>query len=78
MTAEWAAVYITVIGIIGTIVNLALTFWIRSAVLGVKLWVTENFVSKDDMSHYLSPLKQSITMVASKQRNEGRGSARHT
>jgi hypothetical protein len=68
MTAEWAAVYITVIGIIGTIVNLALTFWIRSAVLGVKLWVTENFVSKADMSHY-----RSIKL----QRAEGNGSARH-
>lgn len=36
--------------------------------LGLKLWTTKNFVAKDDMTNYLSPLKESIQMMHSTDR----------
>lgn len=36
--------------------------------LGLKFWVTKNFVSKDDMTTYLSPLKDAVQMLYSQGR----------
>lgn len=36
--------------------------------LGLRLWTTKNFVSKDDMSTYLSPLKDAVQILYSQGR----------
>lgn len=38
--------------------------------MGVKLWTRENFVAKEDMSTYLAPLKDAITIRRSADRLE--------
>lgn len=53
MSPEDAMVFITVIGIVGTVANVWLTLSIRTSILGLKLWTTENFVKKEDMPQYL-------------------------
>lgn len=68
MTPQDALTWITIVGGIGTAVNVILTLIIKSAVSGLKLWAIEKFVSKDDMSTYLSPIKDSIQMVGSGRR----------
>lgn len=68
MTPEQAAIYLTVIGGLGTAFNVWLTLIIRNSVLGLKLWTHENFVSKEDMTTYLAPLKDSIQMIGSQRR----------
>jgi len=71
MTAEWAAVYITVFGALGTAANIWIATRIRADIMGVKLWAIDRFVSKSDMSNYLSPIKDSIQMVGSARRLNG-------
>lgn len=53
MTPEQAAAYITIIGLLGTAVNIWLTLSIQKSVLSMKLWVRENFVAKEDLPQYL-------------------------
>jgi hypothetical protein len=71
VSAEWAAIYITIFGFVGTAVNVWITLRISNSIRGLKIWVMEKFVSKDDMTHYLSPIKQSIQMVGSTRRMAG-------
>lgn len=71
MTAEQAAIYITIFGAVGTCANIWIMLNIRNGILGVKLWATDKFVAKDDMTTYLSPLKDSIQMVGSARRLQG-------
>ena len=68
MTPQDAAVYITIVGTIGTVLNIYFTLLISKSVSDLKLWATDKFVSKDDMTAYLSPLKDSIQMVGSARR----------
>lgn len=68
MTPDQTLAAVAIIGGIGTVANVWLTLSIRNSILGLKLWVRENFVSKDDMGTYLSPIKESITMVSSENR----------
>lgn len=68
MKPEDALTYITIIAAIGTAANVWLTVLIQKSVLGLKLWATEKFVAKDDMSTYLSPIKETIQMVGSARR----------
>lgn len=53
MTPEQAAAYITVIGILGTGVNIYLTLVIKNSILGLKLWATDKFIAKDELQNYL-------------------------
>lgn len=71
MTPDQAAMYMTIIGLVGTAANVYLTLTIQKSILGLKLWATEKFVSKDEMSTYLSPIKDSIQMVGSGRRLAG-------
>jgi hypothetical protein len=71
MTAQDALVWISIIGGVGTGINLILTLVIRNAIMGLKLWANEKFVAKDDMTTYLSPIKDSIQMVGSARRLQG-------
>lgn len=75
MSPEWAAVIIACVVAAGTTANLFIAMSIRNSVLGVKLWATDKFVSKDDMSAYLSPIKESIQMVGSIRRLLGKDPA---
>lgn len=68
MSTEWVAIYITVISIFGTGLNLWITTRIRNDILELKLWALEEFVKKNDMTTYLSPIKDSIQMVGSMRR----------
>jgi hypothetical protein len=68
MNPEWALICITIIGAIGTGVNVWITLYTSKQILGLKLWVQTNFVAKDDMSTYISPLKDSVQMLYSQGR----------
>jgi hypothetical protein len=68
VNAEWAAIYITLIGLAGTALNVWIALTIRASVLKMQLWATDKFVSKDDMPNYLSPIKASIQMISSAKR----------
>jgi len=71
MTAEWATVLIALVVAAGTCCNVFIALSIRNSVLGIKLWATDKFVAKEDMSNYLSPIKDSIQMVGSARRLQG-------
>ena len=78
MTPEQAAVFISIVGIVGTAFNVWLTVKIKSEILGLKLWVTQNFVAKEDMQSYLSPygfLKEAVQLQRSDRHNTERGHA---
>lgn len=53
MKPDDALMYMTVIGSIGTAVNVWISLSIRNSILTTKLWVTENFVGKKDLPQYL-------------------------
>lgn len=46
--------------------------WNAYVTMGIKLWVTKNFVAKEDMSNYLAPMKESIQLMHSDHRNQAR------
>lgn len=71
MNVEIAAAIIAGCGVGGTAFNLWIALNIRNSVLGMKLWATDKFVAKEDMTHYLSPIKESIQMVGSIRRMKG-------
>jgi len=71
VTAEWAAVIIAIVVAAGTCANVFIALSIRNSVLGLKLWASDKFVSKDDMTSYLAPIKDSIQMVGSGRRLQG-------
>ena len=71
MTAEWAAVIIAIVVASGTCANVFIALSIRNSVLGLKLWCGDKFVSKEEMSVYLSPIKDSIQMIGSGRRLQG-------
>lgn len=78
MTPEQAAAYITAVGLIGTAFNVYLTIRIKSEILGLKLWVTQNFVAKEDMQSYLAPygfLKEAVQLQRSDRHNSERSNA---
>lgn len=62
MTPEWTAIYITVIGAIGTVFNVYLNLKMSGQMDRLKLWVRENFVARNDMTTYLAPLKEGIQL----------------
>lgn len=68
MTPDQTLVAVAIVGTIGTLANVWLTLSIQKSILGLKLWTRENFVAKDDMSTYLSPLKESITIIGGEHR----------
>lgn len=68
MNPEWVAIYITLIGGVGTGFNMYLNLKMSGQIDKLKLWATDKFVDKDDMSTYLSPIKESIQMVGSQHR----------
>lgn len=53
MTPEQAANYITVVGVVGTAVNVIITLMIQKSILGMKLWVRENFIAKEDLPQHI-------------------------
>lgn len=53
MSPENALLGITIIGGLGTVVNVWLTLSIQKSILGLKLWTRENFVAKEDLPQYL-------------------------
>lgn len=55
MNAEWAAVIITAVGIIGTAMNVWLTSRIYNTILQLKLWCVEQFVKKEELPNFLAP-----------------------
>jgi len=68
MNPEEALTILTLVGGIGTGINVWITLRTSNEILKLKLWANDKFVSKDDMSTYLSPLKQSIQMIGSQRR----------
>lgn len=58
--------------IVGIIV-LAVQGFQAYVTMGLKLWVTQKFVAKDDMSTYLAPLKDSVQLMHSDHRNRSHG-----
>lgn len=51
-----------------TALVLVLQIWNAYTVASLKYWTAKNFVAKEDMSQYISPLKESIQMVYSEGR----------
>ena len=52
MSAETGILIITLIGAIGTGVNVYLTLTIANSTLKLKLWATENFVHKEEFNRF--------------------------
>lgn len=68
MTPETALAVMSICAIIGTGLNVWLTLRISNSIMGLKLWVREIFVAKEDMTTYLSPLKEAVQMGQSRWR----------
>ncbi len=71
MSPSDAANYITVIGAVGTAANVILMLIIKNAISGLKLWAIEKFVTKEEISNFLSPLKDNIQVSLSEKRVRG-------
>jgi hypothetical protein len=68
MSIETLAAFVSVIVALGTGLNVWLTLRLTASIGGLKLWSLEKFVAKDDMSNYISPLKDAITVLRSARR----------
>lgn len=53
MSPNDALTYITVIGAVGTGLNLYLTLRIANSIAQVQLWAKDNFVAKSDLAMYI-------------------------
>lgn len=68
MTPETAFTYISIIGTIGTVANIFISLLVKNSVLGLKLWTRENFISKDDIGAFISPIREEIQKQGSENR----------
>lgn len=68
MSPEWVAIYITIVGLIGTAANIWIALIVKNAVLGIKLWCKEEFVTKEEHISNLAPLREAITLNSSTMR----------
>lgn len=55
MSAEWAAVIVTLVGIAGTVINVLISLNIRSSINALKVWILEKFVTKEDLHSSFAP-----------------------
>lgn len=63
MKPEDALTYMTIMGGLGTAINVWLTLSTRNAILTLKLWTRENFVSKDDLPNFLQLAESKARVV---------------
>lgn len=68
MNPETALTYITLIGAVGTGLNLWISIRTSNAILKVKLWATDKFVSKEEITNHLSPIRESVQLIISQNR----------
>ena len=68
MTAEWAAIWITFVGLVGTVLNVWLTMRIRNDILGLKVWSMEKFIAKADIASYIPPYQRMAVQVRESER----------
>ena len=73
MNAEWIAIYITVIGAIGTALNVWITMRIANSLLKLELRLTEKFATKQELESAVSPLRETIQLVWSRRNVNARG-----
>ena len=52
MTPSDTLTILSIAGIVGTAVNVWLSLRIANSITGVKLWVRENFIAKDESWRY--------------------------
>ena len=74
--AEWVAIYITVIGAAGTAFNLWISLRIKTVILQLKLDISKEYVTKEDLQTTLAPMRESIQLVWSRRSARERQEAR--
>ncbi len=68
MSPEWVAIYITIIGLVGTAINVWIALVIKNAILGLKLWCRDEFVTKEEHSDSLAPLREAVQLHMTQRR----------